>query len=239
LTGAIDAMLIAINHATSTEETEILTTYLETLMSKLVGETQKEASEYDTKQITQANRGRTVSELELSLEIEKLKYRVLEQEHALKYREIRLGSDQPQLDYTPIDRSIDYSRDKMSSQTIFSNQVHNTLRHDEEPFDQIEDQRLSSIKKIVSDDSSLIDLSSPDSEVVDESDVDVPKNNSAEMIAEYENVAPLNLSQDEGTESNTIVNGEAIITEENITTPEPITLPSLFDPEHKPPLPLS
>ena len=92
LSGAVDASLKAIGAATSGEEIESSTSYLESLMEKMAGEKSQEKMHLvvhqdapETSEEPSANRD--LSLLEMKLELERLKYKVLEQE-------MRLGCQQ-------------------------------------------------------------------------------------------------------------------------------------------------
>jgi len=89
LSGAVDASLKAIDVATSEEERESSTTYLESLMEKLAGKNliegevlgiiHEEIQEISDKKSIH----RDIAFLEMKLEVERLKYKVLEQEMRL------------------------------------------------------------------------------------------------------------------------------------------------------------
>jgi len=88
LSGAVDASLKAIGAATSGEEIESSTSYLENLMEKMAGEKGQEKMHLvvhedapETSEELSANRD--LSLLEMKLELERLKYKVLEQEMRL------------------------------------------------------------------------------------------------------------------------------------------------------------
>jgi len=93
ITGAVDAALKAINAATSEEETETSTSYLESLMEKMAGEGSDETMEVISQEHSLENqkdistfvesKDFALSELTLKLELERLKYKVLEQEMML------------------------------------------------------------------------------------------------------------------------------------------------------------
>lgn len=77
LSGAVDASLKAIDVASSEEERESSTTYLESLMEKLAGK--KVIQEKSNKKSIHSD----IAFLEMKLEVERLKYKVLEQEMRL------------------------------------------------------------------------------------------------------------------------------------------------------------
>jgi hypothetical protein len=90
--GAVDASLKAIGAATSVEEIESSTSYLESLMEKIAGENSEEAihrivREDAPETSEEASAKRDFSLLEMKLDLERLKYKVLEQE-------MRLGCQQ-------------------------------------------------------------------------------------------------------------------------------------------------
>lgn len=246
IAGAIDATLTAINHATSVEETETLSTYLETLMSKLAGEITIEASEHQTDQHTydrasKSKSDRTVSELELSLEIERLKYRVLEQEHALKFQEMRLGGGQNQIDYAAIGRNtIDYKPESRSTQTSIKPIESGTPTHDEESlndesFGQIEIEESSPEQVDDSTGESLLD----DSDESNTNDVSAPENTTESLDEVDEAVLSLNATEKDASDNESLTSDEADVVAEISPEPEPITLPSLYNPPPKPPVDLS
>ena len=85
LSGAVDASLKSIGAATSGEDLETSTSYLESLMEKMAGENSEEKMHRviredapETSEEPSANRD--FSLLEMKLELERLKYKVLEQE---------------------------------------------------------------------------------------------------------------------------------------------------------------
>lgn len=244
LTGAIDAILSAINHATSLEETEVLTTYLETLMSKLAGVSNNESpdtSQSSDRDISRDKRDRTISELEMSLEIERLKYRVLEQEHALKYQEMRLAGDQNRI------RAIDYNPESINSQTISSRNFPSSHRKDEEPVGRSESNDLSAEpeqehiddEELPSLDLVNTELSSSDQEHPDLEITAVSGNKETPLGEVDDNVIAAN--ENENNEEVPAANETTTTENENETKaiPEPISLPALFDPPLKPPVELS
>jgi hypothetical protein len=89
LSGAVDASLKAIDVATSEEERESSTTYLESLMEKLAGKNLIEGEvlgishEEIHKIPDKKSIHRDIAFLEMKLEVERLKYKVLEQEMRL------------------------------------------------------------------------------------------------------------------------------------------------------------
>lgn len=90
--GAVDASLKAIGAATSGEEMESSTAYLESLMEKMAGESSEDImhiihKENAPEMSDEASTNKDFSLLEMKLELERLKYKVLEQE-------IRLGCQQ-------------------------------------------------------------------------------------------------------------------------------------------------
>ena len=112
MTGAVDAALEAVGLAKSEEESETSTAYLEQLMEKLADGSMKEAPEIlpketlveapDKRTAFVESRDHEVSELNLKLEIEKLKYKVLEQE-------MRWGLRNPPT-FSESSRAIDYQQ---------------------------------------------------------------------------------------------------------------------------------
>ena len=89
LSGAVDASLKAIDVATSEEERESSTTYLESLMEKLAGKNLIEGEvlgiiDEEIQEISDKKSiHRDIAFLEMKLEVERLKYKVLEQEMRL------------------------------------------------------------------------------------------------------------------------------------------------------------
>ncbi|KAL7544627.1 hypothetical protein ACHAWF_008003 [Thalassiosira exigua] len=126
--GAVDAALKAINAATSDEETETSTSYLEMLMDKISGEdnTNKFTAEkgmLEKPEKTSSyveSKDFALTELQLKLELERLRYKMLEQEMRLGQR---YQSNPPQ--YTDDLPAIDYQRER-------SNIAHD-IAHDNNP----------------------------------------------------------------------------------------------------------
>ena len=241
VSGAIDATLTAINHATSAEETEMLTTYLEKLMGILTGESSSESNhrvEQSENTDTNQPRGRTISELELSLEIEKLKYRVLEQEHALKYQEMRLTGDQNQkIDYAAMGRAIDYSPESTDYQTISKASIPSKVIGNHEKVQPQETVDLVD-NHVDSDESPQLDSDSISSNDLEEEESLLDANSTT--VEAQESEVALNKTDEETLVNETAsLDDQPPIDEENSTTKEPIVLPSLFDPPLKPPGELS
>ena len=241
VSGAIDATLTAINHATSAEETEMLTTYLEKLMGILVGESSSESNhrvEQSENTDTNQPRGRTISELELSLEIEKLKYRVLEQEHALKYQEMRLtGGQNQQIDYAAMGRAIDYSPESTDYQTISKASIPSKVISNHEKVQPQETVDLVD-NHVDSDESPQLDSDSISSNDLEEEESLLDANSTT--VEAQESEVALNKTDEETLVNETAsLDDQSPIDEENSTTKEPIVLPSLFDPPLKPPGELS
>eukprot|EP00804_Cyclotella_cryptica_P007995 CCRYP_016007-RC/>CCRYP_016007-RC protein AED:0.07 eAED:0.07 QI:85/1/1/1/1/1/4/164/1225 len=265
VSGAINAALDAISVATSVEETEVLTSYLETLMSKLTGDSSDEALNSHAKQSSRSdvgeldnNKDHTVSELEMKLEIERLKYRVLEQEHKLQYHEMRLSGGQHPTDYGAIGRVIDYQRGNshISSQTISSKNilpdesVDHDVRAEQIPvpeFVDVEQEQLDD-----SDDTKSIEVDSQEAKISSES-LSSESNSSESISSENVYSESIERSEDESedhpvqinsnekdTENNqTVADLEIHDHQENLTVVEPISLPSLFSPPLKPPVEIS
>lgn len=152
ISGAIDASLKAISLATSDEETESLTSYLESLMETLsqkdnaakfvandMALTSLESTARDTSTFA-TNKDYALSELEMKLEIEKLRYRLLEQEHAIEVGWGRRRSDISS-DYATCAGAIDYQRDSKESHINYEKQSFNA----EEVADGIDDNDDGSI----------------------------------------------------------------------------------------------
>jgi tetratricopeptide (TPR) repeat protein len=211
-------------------------------MSKLAGVSNNESpdtSQSSDHDISRDKRDRTISELEMSLEIERLKYRVLEQEHALKYQEMRLAGDQNRI------RAIDYNPESINSQTISSRNFRSSHRKDEEPVGRSESKDLSAEPEqehIDDDELPSLDLvntelSSSGQEHLD-LEITVVSGNKETPLGEVDdNVIAANENNEEVPAAN-----ETTTTEnENETKalPEPISLPALFDPPLKPPVELS
>jgi hypothetical protein len=274
--GAIDATLNAIDAASSVEETDAMTTYLESLMNKLAGGHSDEEfmvrdNQPSGSDSSNAYRDRTVSELEMKLEIEKLKYRgellcllsvmlccissfcffltaVLEQEHALKYQEMRLGGGHNPADFGAIRQAIDYSR---GSSHVSPDSISGNYR----TIDDVDTQELKQIfvEKIDTENLKAVDLGDAESIesgaleadtspgklalAIDEAGADgaeptehdSPKAESSEDTAvATEEVGDEDVTRDAAGEEVAV----------NQTTPalEPmaITLPSLFDPPLNP-----
>jgi len=109
IAGGVDAALKAINASNSDEETESSTLYLETLMEKLSeeGVRQETIPPISKEQAMPEKKDFSVSELQMKLELERLRYKVLEQD--MKIQTMRLGSHQqilPQYD----NRAIEYQQ---------------------------------------------------------------------------------------------------------------------------------
>ncbi len=90
LSGAVDASLKAIGAATSGEEMESSTSYLESLMDTMAKQNSEERvllhEESATETLDETPTSRDFSLLEMKLELERLKYKVLEQEMRLGYQ---------------------------------------------------------------------------------------------------------------------------------------------------------
>jgi hypothetical protein len=88
LAGAVDASLKAIDAATSGDEMESSTSYLESLMETMAKQSNEEmvilGSAPEAQEETPTSRDYSL--LEMKLEVERLKYKVLEQEMRLSYR---------------------------------------------------------------------------------------------------------------------------------------------------------
>jgi len=116
LSGAVDAALKAIGAATSEEESETSTLYLETLMEKMAGEGMEETIQIipEEQPLEMPEKTSTfieskdfaLSQALLKLELEKLKYKVLEQEMMLGRH-----NNQPQYANDMNVRAIDYQRE--------------------------------------------------------------------------------------------------------------------------------
>jgi hypothetical protein len=246
MNGAIDATLTAINHATSVEEIEVLTTYLETLMGQLAGEnSNKSPKQYaehrshdDAKE---TKRDRTVTELELSLEIERLKYRVLEQEHALKYQEMRLGGGgQTEIGYTASGRTIDYSPEKVNIQTVSGKPIAGRSSHKDQSSDEKEAEEFIEQVDTNADESQPVDADDTNMNDVD----DIESDSTPQNTNEHSEKAETTLNADDEVSSvvsETSLDNETDAEDESTVElePEPITLPNLFDPPHAPPVELS
>lgn len=211
-------------------------------MGQLAGENSNESPKQYAERQTRddsTKRDRTVNELELSLEIERLKYRVLEQEHALKYQEMRLGGcGQNENDYSAAGRAIDYSPEKVSIQP--GKPIAGRPNHQDRPGDERDAEGF-----IVQVDTNT-DESQPGD--ADETNInsfdDVAFDTTPQTTTKYSEEAETILSANDEVSSavgETSSNNETVDEGESKVEPEsePITLPNLFDPPHKPPVELS
>ena len=241
LSGAIDATITAINHATVTEEIETLTSYLEVLMSKLAGESGYNEPKHEPKQLldddkNSRTRDQIVSELEMTLEIERLKYRVLEQEHALKYQEMKFAGGQNQIDYSYIRSTIDYSPETSSSQAISDKSIPNVHIDDElldqrDTKDSVVDHQQDTGESLSYAEHTDVDESTESKETYhDQQKVDIAQETTTELNDE---ATTQNTTREEAilAANEILEENEAIdASETNITGTEPISLPELFSP---------
>ena len=239
LSGAIDATITAINQATLAEEMETLTSYLEVLMSKLAEESNYAEPKHEPKQSFDQDkisrkRDQIVSELEMTLEIERLKYRVLEQEHALKYQEMRFTGGQNQIDYGSIRRTIDYPPETTSSEAISDKLIPNMRRNDE-LFDQ-RDTKDSFVDLPVNVEYTEVAESTEPHELDQgQQTVNTAQETTMESNDKERETGTSDNATDEGAAvaANELREDEAVDASEMNTTAtatEPISLPELFSP---------
>ena len=217
-------------------------------MGILAGESSRESSDHRVEQSantdTSKPQSRTVSELELSLEIEKLKYRVLEQEHALKYQEMRLaGGQNQQNDYPAIGRAIDYNPESMGPQTISKPSISSrSMKNDETVVKQQE------TEDVVDDHVDSEESLQPDSNEIKSNDLEeedaVHDDNAKTIESQESELTPNENHEDTPVNETAILDDQPPIDqpstdEENVTEKEPLVLPSLFDPPLKTPEELS
>ena len=254
--GAVDAAIKAVNAATSEGESESATLYLETLMDKLTGGSKEMEQDSTTTPEDHStlkalhNTDSSISELEMKLELERLKYRVLEQD--MKMQQMRMGSRyhetlQPFEDDSRNIRAIDYQQelDNMAQQSDIPRRpndidseetVVETSKTDKKPI------------KLAGGDVMQKDTEQP---LHTETETDVVINEkveskTSEPLPDIENVVTNEVATDTiqsienhpPPEDDTIINLDttAITIEEEIQEEEiqeelPIQLPSLFSPE--------
>ena len=153
VSGAVDATLQAINAATTNEESEMSTLYLEIIMDKLASDDDDEGvtkkkkkpqphhvvSEED-EQSTTNNKDVTLLELEMKLELERLKYKVLEQD--MKMQEMRMGSA---YDGNNMRVAIEYQQHELDNRDAMHH--HGRLDGKSITVDVIEEERIILSKK--------------------------------------------------------------------------------------------
>ena len=243
-------------------------------MSKLTGDGSDDSLDIHTKQSSlndvsevDYNRDRTVSELEMKLEIERLKYRVLEQEHKLQYHEMRLSGGQNPTGYGAIGRVIDYNQGSshISSQPILSKNT-----REEESVDHARAEQISVAELVDTEQQQLVDTGDPNSFEVDSAETNISSESISSENISSENISSENISSEsissESISSESIATsvdesaGQVVLTnsnemeaesnqtaseveiddhQENLTKVEPVLLPSLFDPPLKPPVGIS
>ncbi len=243
--------------ANTEEEAESSTTYLEQLMEKLVGngENAPVESKIENKAVESIEkessfvetRDHEVSELHLKLEIEKLKYKILEQE-------MRFGA-RSEPTYSENRRAIDYHRldDSVQQESYSTRRRPKRAELEEEEFQTITDDSLDDVsgksdtpvqRNPFEDDHGVSDI--VDSEQVEsgnersDEETDLNKvlvdesSGMAQVEGEAEEVTQTLVevvSPDENDEQN----ANLTIIEEVSPVVDPIVLPSLYNPPHKPP----
>ena len=271
ITGGVDAVLSAINAAKSDEETETSTLYLETLMEKLSekGVRQETIPPISKEQAMPEKRDFSVSELEMKLELERLKYKVLEQD--MKMQSMRLGHQQilPQYDNRAIEyqQNIDNHMDNTPSQRqalgIIKENVAEPIKGEKKPvkLEPVDPQpkpemtaEEAPVLDEVEDDESESVILKPESSI----NTEVPSTDTEPEVVEEEPVPPDNVKESEVVVSNEGINivddgadidldllevpGKQDTSTLNVDTPveeQPIELPKLFSPTLEKPTEMS
>jgi len=221
ITGGVDAVLLAISSAKSEEETETSTLYLETLMEKLSeeGVRQETIPPVPKEHATPEKKDFSIIELEMKLELERLRYKVLEQD--MKMQSMRLGSHQqvlPQYDNRAIEyqQNIDNHMDNTPSQRqafgIIKENVAEPIKVEKkpvklEPTKPLESKPKTTLEEApvldeVEDDESESVILKPESSI----DTEVPSTDTEPEVVEEEPVPPDNVKESEVVVSNGSIN---------------------------------
>jgi len=221
IAGGVDAVLKAINVAKSDEETEASTLYLETLMEKLSEEDvrQETIPPVRKEHSTPGKKDFSIIELEMKLELERLRYKVLEQD--MKMQSMRLGSHHqtlPQYDNRAIEyqQNIDNHMDNTPSQRqafgiIKESVAAETITVEKKPvkLEPVDPQprpemtaEEAPVLDEVEDDESESVILNPESSI----DTEVPSTDTEPEVVEEEPVPPDSVKESEVVVSNEDIN---------------------------------
>lgn len=251
ISGAVDAALRAVSAANSGDELDTSTSYLDKLMAKMAGEGseqkvhvfQEDQSSGKSDESTTFVEKKDLSflELEMKLELERLRYKVLEQEMRLGYRS---SNSPPNLDHF---RAIDYQQERnaasdippkrvsevidesvVTSQTAIKIADYNTtvdvIPEEASPLDDAHADKIEELNH---------DLDGSDANLEDDAE-------SAEnQPASADHIASANSGIIEITQNTSVSDDQITVASEDDADSVAIELPPLFSPVLKSPTPIS
>ncbi len=247
ISGAVDATLRAVNAAKTVDEVDTSTTYLDKLMEKMAGRGSEQnihiikedlssgKSEESTKFVEKKDM--SFLELEMKLELERLRYKVLEQEMRLGYQS---NSEQGLKHF----RAIDYQQElndaaRDTTPKIVSEVIDESVTLSQTMIKIVD--YNADVNDIAEDSTLLLDNAQvnnteleglkPDANVSDAN----PEENSESVANEY---APSNIYILEEIQ-NTSISDDRIIVASDDSDSKAIQLPPLFLPVLKAPTPIS